>query len=304
MQGEQAKYESNMKSCLMKRIPVSFRLLLVAAVCLTMVSAIRAADAKIPPPAGFPPLASPGIDPATGLPVATPAEDWKDPDWKDPEKVIKQLRYDGLPLGEVANNLRNAFDVLVPHAWQNPNDPSAPMDLQSMPMNIQLRNVTASEIFNAMNLVFETENSPVRWALKMNGTRPTAVLRVVPALLPASAAAPLPPVKPERIVVFVGDLLRNEKPAGGGLGGGSNGGMTIGQLFKTVSEVYRMSYGETKDPIQYHEGAQLLVITGTPDQVSLVQQTLTALRDKVQLERGFQAKTAELKAKTEEPKPR
>lgn len=295
MQGEQAKYESNMKSYLAKQTPVSFRLLLVAAVSLTMVSAIRAGDATTSPPAAPPGLS--GIDPATGLPLATPAEDWKDPNWTDPARVIAELHYDGLPLGEVANNLRheftNAFDVILPAAWQNPNDPSAPMDLQSMLINVQLRNVTASEIFNAMNLVFETQNSPVRWSLKMNGTRPTAVLRVVPALVPPPAAAPNAPAKPTRIVVFVGDLLGDGKLAGG---------MTIGQLLKTVFEVYRMSYGESKDAIQFHEGAQLLVITGTPDQVAFVQDTLRALRDKLQLERKSQAKTAEPKPKTEEPK--
>ena len=38
----------------------------------------------------------------------------------------------------------------------------------------------ASEIFNAMNLVFETTNAHLRWELMMNGHRPTALLRILP----------------------------------------------------------------------------------------------------------------------------
>jgi hypothetical protein len=53
-------------------------------------------------PAAAPP---PAIDPATGLPVAVPQ--WKDADWLEPDKTLPELVYDGIPLGEVAGDLRS-----------------------------------------------------------------------------------------------------------------------------------------------------------------------------------------------------
>ena len=55
---------------------------------------------------------------------------------------------------------------------------------------MRLKNVTASEVFNAMNIVFETENTPLRWELRMNGNRPAAVLYVLPDLLPRVVQEP------------------------------------------------------------------------------------------------------------------
>jgi hypothetical protein len=144
---------------------------------------------------------------------------------------------------------------------------------------MQLRKVTASEVFNAMNLMFETENTPCRWELKLNGSRPTAMLRVLPHLVPPVAPQPPPPA-PTRRVHFVGDLIGDEK----------SGGMTMEQLVKTVSEVYQMSYGQAKGMVQFHKETQLLVFTGSSDQIEFIQGTLSALRMKAQAERKQQQK--------------
>jgi len=221
----------------------------------------------------------PAIDPTTGLPIAMTFEPWKDPDWKDPEKVLPSLNLEGLPLAEVVVNLReqfqNAFDVLLPSKWDDPRDPSISIDPQSVPIKMQLKNVTASEVFNAMNLVFEAENTPLRWKLAMNGNRPTVLLRVIPNLVPARSPQP-PPEQPQRKIFFVGDLLGEEK----------SGGVTIAKLVNTISEVYQMSYGSPKGVIQFHQEAQLLIVTGTVDQISFIQETLAALGQKMQLNKS------------------
>lgn len=233
------------------------------------------------------------VDPATGLPL--PAPPWKDPNWKDPEKVLAEVAYDGLPLTEVAKDLRkqfkDAFDVLIPNSWQNPYNPAATIEPGSFPVKMQLKNVSASEVFNAMNTVFDIENTPLRWELQLNGKRPTAVIRVLPGLVPANQPQP-PPHQPTRMVFFVGDLLSDEK----------SGGMSINQLVTTVSEVYKMSYGSPEGVLQFHKEAQLLIITGEVDQIQFIQQTLNALKQKGLLERRAPPKAAETKTKADAPK--
>ena|ERR1043165_1335911 len=251
------------------RVTVAFRVALIAALIAISPLAAQAGDKKDQP--------SPAVlDPNTGLPVP----EWKDPKWKDPEKVLPEVSYDGVPLGEIAKILRrqfnDEFDVLIPNGWQDAGDSSRTIDPQTISIKMELKNVTASEIFNAMNLVFDTENTPLRWELKLNGRRPTAVLRVLPALVPPVIAQP-PPEPHKRIIYFVGDLLGEEK----------SGGLTMEQLVKTVSEVYEMSYGTPRTPVfQFHKQAQLLILTGTADQISLVTQTISALKQKAQLDRS------------------
>ena len=214
------------------------------------------------------------IDPTTGLPMADPSTRWKDPKWKDPDKVLPEVVYDGVPIGEVARDLRkkfnDAFDIVVPNNWQSPNNPTLVTEPGNTPIRIQLKNVTASEVFNAMNMVFETENTSMLWELKMNGSRPTVLLRVFPG--PFSP----PPEQQMRHIYFVGELLGDEK----------SGGMTMEQLVKTISEVYEMSYGNSQGPIsnhlQFHKEAQLLVATGTQTEIDFIQQTLVALQQRMQ----------------------
>jgi hypothetical protein len=252
--------------------------LALSALALAMAGVVPAADQSSAPPPVTKLTAPTVIDPATGL----PATSWKDAGWKDPDKILPNVFYDGLPLSEVAKNLRDefkdAFDVLIPNGWRDPNNPDSltSFDPQGVPIKLRLKNVTASEVFNGMNLMFESENSPVRWELKMNGNRPTAVLRVLPALVPPVLPEP-PAAKTKRMIYFVGDLLGDEKSSG----------MTMEQVVKTVSEVYQMSYGGTAKPshLQFHKEAQLLIVHGTIDQIDAVQQTLSALRQKAQLGR-------------------
>jgi hypothetical protein len=242
------------------------------------------------------------VDPATGLPITPPQpEPWMDSQWKDPEKKLT-VSYDGLPLSEVAADLRkqfdDAFDIVLPR--------SAPiqvlggieaLDVSGLPIQIRLKDVRASEVFNALNLMFEAETTPLRWELKMNGSRPLALLRARP-----EAAAPLVRTEPpQRKVFFVGDLVTGEK-----------GGMSMEQLVKTVSEIYEMSYGTSHGPgadqLRFHKDAQLVVVTGSVEQISFIADTISALKQKV--EHSAQAPGAsaapdfniEPKAKTDKPK--
>jgi hypothetical protein len=261
-------------------------------------------------PAQKGPGAPPAVDPNTGLPITTtlpgsggglatlqpqPAPQWMDPNWKDPDIVLTNVFYNGLPLIEVARDLRErfkgSFDVLA--------NGNGDFDLRAVMIRLQLKNVTASEVFNAMNLVFENDRTPLRWELKLNGKRPTALLRVLaspkyppPAIIDPTTGLPVPPPVPEpkRMVYFVGDLTGDAK----------SGGMTMEQIVKTVEEIWDMTYHEP-GVVQFHKDAQLLIVSGTPDQIAFVQQTLGALRVKVQLDRE-RHQAAESKPKTDEPK--
>ena len=217
------------------------------------------------------------IDPATGLPVAAPVREWKSSDWNEPAKVLPQVNFDGLPVAEVVRYLReqysNDFDIVIPSTYAPVNSSPAADQEQVDPngqiVNLQLRNVTASEVFHAMNLQFEAQNDPVQWQLVMNGNRPTALLRVVPELLPH---APPPPPAPElkRMVFFVGNLLGDEK----------SGGMTLDQVVQMVEKTYS-DVLQSKPDIHVSKEAQLLIISGTPDQVDFVKQILQGLKQKM-----------------------
>lgn len=221
--------------------------------------------------------APPTFDPATGLPVAAPEPQWIDPSWTDPNIVLTNVSYGGLPLSEVARDLRerfkNYFDILpMPHTFDQ--DWGSDIAIQ-----LQLKNVKASEIFNAMNLVFDNDHTPVRWELKMNGNRPVALLRV----LPEGAPQPLPPqarpAETRRMVFFIGNLLGDEK----------SGGMTMAQIIDTINSVWPTDFGKLEGVIQFHGKAQLIVVNGTREQIDLIQQILAALRQKVDTEHAQQA---------------
>ena len=283
-----------MKTKLPLQIPAVLLILVVAMITACAQPAPTKAPA-VNPVTGLPaPGGVPLIDPTTGLPPA-PAP-WKDPNWPEPAKVLPNVDFpEGLPVTEVVRILRdqfsNDFDVVIPLQY-NPTPTAVgaaakePVDPSSITVKLKLKNVTASEFFNAMNLEFETENTPVRWELIMNGHRPTAVFRFVPALLPSNPVPP-PASEPKPTVYFVGDLMGTEKSAG----------MTMDQIVKTVSEVWRMPYGVPGERIQYHRDAQLLIIKGTIDQTKFVEETLHAMRVKVDLERSWQKWP-----KTDEPK--
>jgi hypothetical protein len=247
----------------------------------------------------------PAMDPVTGLPQP-PSAPWKDPNWKDPDIVLTNVNFvEGLPVGEVARYLReefkNSFDTLLPGNWSDPNRPNESLDPQSFMVRLQLKNVTASEVFNAMNLLFETENTPLRWELKMNGKRPTALLRVLaqpspknpPPVIDPTTGLPMPPPETKRGVYFVGNLLGDEK----------SGGMTMEQLVQTLSEVHQMSFG-SEGGLQFHKQAQLVIVTGTDAEIEFIGNTLTALKQKEELDavRKAQSKSAESRPKSEATK--
>jgi hypothetical protein len=247
------------------------------------------------PVTGLPaPGGAPLIDPITGLPLApaTPAEpQWIDPDWKDPDVVLTNVFYDGLPLAEVARDLRDRFkgyfDIL-PTPLTSDKDWGTETTIR-----LQLKNVRASEVFNAMNLVFENDRTPLRWELKLNGKRPTALLRVLGNILPKfdpTTGLPVPSVETKRMVFFVGDLLGDEK----------SGGMTMDQLIRTISEVHEMSFG-SKAGLQFHKQAQLVIVNGTDEDISFIADILKALEQKVKMDaqRNAQSKPAESKPKSE-----
>jgi hypothetical protein len=220
--------------------------------------------------------ATPAFDPQTGIPIP-PGSDWKDSDWKDPEIVLTNVSYNGLPLSEIARDLRDRFqgqfDLLLPAPNSGGPIRQDDTDWTQISVDIQLRNVTASELFNAMNMLFENNRTPLRWELKVNGHRQIALLHVLVDPAPPSGLPPDSAV--QRRVYFVGNLIGDEK----------SGGMTMEQIINTITDVWKMadSAGGT---IQFHKEAQLLVVTGTPAQIDFMEQTLAALNQKVNLQKS------------------
>jgi len=235
-------------------------------------------------------LVAPGVnahvDASTNQFHQTAEPEWIHPDWSDPGAKLADVSFSGVPITEVANQLRqlftNAFDVIVPGVSQT--EPTLTADPAGINVNVQLKNVTATELFNAMNLAFEAEHTAVRWELTMNGSRPTALLRALPSLTPPLT----PPIEKKPTVYFVGDLV----------GEGDHGTMNMSQLYETVSKVYDMAFGTDKTnasqypsqtEIKFHVPSQLLIVSATPDRVDFVLQTLKALRDKARLDNAQSA---------------
>jgi hypothetical protein len=282
MQGEakQLHGDSNMKSKLTRQVPTG---LTITALMLGLTTMARAGDpqnASTPPTA---PVTTITADPNASLPVPTPTDQWIQPNWTDPGLVLPEVDFDGYPLSDAGNKLRkqfkDAFDMILPGScdWQNPDD-STPISLDpsQVVMKLHLKNVTATEVFNAMNLVFEAESAPLRWELRMNGTRPLALLRVIPALLRHPMGEKEATLPRKRMVFFVGDLV----------GDGKTGGMTMEKLFETVKQVYEAAYGDSGmngDHLKFHQEAQLIIVNATFDKIDFVQHTLAALRDKAHM---------------------
>jgi hypothetical protein len=215
----------------------------------------------------------------------------KGSDWPEPDKIIPQLSYDGLPITEVSASLKelfnDKFDVLLPNGQQDVWSGST--------VTLKLKNVKASEIFNAMNLVFQTGHTPLRWELMMNGQRPTALLHLVQDVDPAATVIdpatgmPLhPPAQEKPMVFFVGDLLGNQE----------TGGMNMNQVIGTVTDVCRSA--NITAQISGHNEAQLIIVRGTEDDRNFVRDTLAALRERVRVdgERKAEAEANEPKPKT------
>ena len=221
------------------------------------------------------PTEPPTIDPATGLP---PEPQWIDPNWSDPGMADGNVSYDGLPLSEVVRQLRRSFKDkfnILPLPQTFGQDWGT-----IVPVSLQLQNVKASEVFNAMNLVFENDRTPIRWELKNStyGGLPYAQLRVLPQAAHwltsrggGGSVVDTPPAPKQRMVYYIGNLVGDEK----------SGGMTMDQLTKTILSVWPTDFGSSDGVIQIHKEAQLLVVNGTADELAFIHQTLKALEEKV-----------------------
>jgi hypothetical protein len=273
---------------------------------LSIVLSMAEASAQQPPQPPQPPQAVP-IDPATGLPLPQPAAvdpttglpldgsppfkdtngvpTWISPSWKDPDKVLDNADFRNLPLTEVARQLqeqivqrtrRDYFDVIFPNnSTMAVNNPGTGLSIVAFDptqiyVDLRLKNVKASEIFSAMNTQFELNRSPLRWELTLNGSRPTAILRIVWALGP-QAPSELPPPPQIRKVFFVGDML-DEYP-------GTNDVDKLGDISSKLNDAWEKT--EIRGgKVQIYPAGQLLIVSGTPDQVDLAEQILHALKDK------------------------
>jgi len=284
-----------MKTISKRKIMNAKSLLLVTIASLLLVTSPAsaqttpaAASAPKPSPApvaevasrtGFP--IAPGVDPNTGLPVTPeidpatglpPEPEWIDANWANPDITLDDISYDGLPLSEVVKYLHDSFkrtfNVL-------PLPTSYDRDWGSITIKLQLKHVKANEIFNAMNLIFENDRTPLRWQLKNSsfGGLPYVQLRVLPQAAqwhaPGEVAATPPPPK-ERMVYYVGNLIGDEK----------SGGLTMDELTKTILSIWPTDFGSSDGVIQFHKDAQLLVVNGTGDQIAFIHQTLKALQEK------------------------
>jgi hypothetical protein len=261
--------------------------ILVWGALLCLAASTTMALAQTPAPANAaatlrPPInanqANASIDPSTGLPTTPSEPEWIDPNWSDPALVLTNVVYDGMPLGVVADHLRETFQKdfdILPMPTTYDKDWGA-----EVLSKLNLRHVKASEVFNAMNLVFENDHTPVRWELKSNPHgRPLVQLRVLPEAAPEKTSA-AKPSETQRMVFFIGNLVGDEKA----------GGMTMDQIIKTITDLWPAEFGKPDGVIQFHKEAQLLVINGTGEEISFVHQTLAALQQKIE---AAQPKTSE-----------
>jgi len=238
-----------------------------------------------------PPAPAPSRAPLPVNAVEPAREPGRPTDWKDPDKVLAQVNYDELPITEVGRNLLDQFggefDILYP------NGPGLPgKNWSDISVMLRLKNVKASEIFNAMNMAFETGNTPLHWDLTMNGHRPTAVLRLIypnnpepTGMIDPSTGLPIarPVVAPDKpMVFFVSDLLGDPKTPG----------MTMEQIVDTVSDVYQTA-NKRPGNIAVHKDAQLLIVRGSDEDFRFIQSILVSLRDKMRLDAQHKAMAGE-----------
>ena len=251
----------------------------IAALSSALSLAVVAADEPQPPAA-----------PANG---PLPRQPMRMEKWAGPDRVIARVEFKDAALGEVASFLgkqfEGAFDVVIPNSSDARLSNKAVADY---PVTLNVRNVTAGEIFNAMSLSFEAAGTPLHWDLVMNGKRPTAVLQILRDPRPAEK-----PKTIERAVFFVGDLIDHE----------TKGGMTIDAIAKTLGELCSdmgqfNSQERNETELSCHKEAELIVAVGSPELVRFVQDALKALRDKARNDR-LRAERRRSLAREDQPSP-
>jgi hypothetical protein len=200
-----------------------------------------------------------------------------------------EIVLEGTPLNEVAWNtakiFKNQFDLILP-----PADP----DLSKMIVQMQLKDVRAIEVFNAMNLYFEVQKLPARWKLTLNGSRPTAILGMEKPQVAAT-----PPAEMEKIgrtVFSIPEILyASVSPLDK---------QTADNLADTIAaaldDLQKPGHAKVNAPggpiIKVHAQAGILVCSGTWEETELVRSTLQALKDTAQ-ERKNTAREIEQRVK-------
>jgi len=213
--------------------------------------------------------------------------------WSNIGPAQPVVSIEGVPVNEVAKSLattfKNQFDLILP-----PEDsPSAAARPQ-----MRLKDVRAAEIFNAMNLYFQANKIPAQWTLMLNGNRPTAVLAVLHLAKPPGDAAPTGETERKRSVFSIADIFYVP------------GEPSIPVNSQWLTDVIVMVLRDTQEPghpavnapggpnIQIHQGAGLLVFTGTVEETELVRSTLEALKQNALTDAKRKAET-EQRAKYE-----
>jgi hypothetical protein len=230
---------------------------------------------SLDPATGLP--MAPKLDPATGLP---PEPQWIDTNWSDPAIVLTNVWFEGMPISEVVNQLNYDFKQTLNIL---PLPKTFGRDWDHELVQLHLKNVKASQIFNAMNLVFENDRTPLRWELRNSansagGGLSYVQLRVLPDAAgwhPSGESFTPPPASTQRAVYYVGNLIGDEKA----------GGLSMDQITKTILDIWPSDFGKPDGVIQFHKDAQLLVINGTDQEIEFVHQTLAALQKKAEAAR-------------------
>jgi hypothetical protein len=177
------------------------------------------------------------------------------------EPVLAAIAFDGLPLSEVVkvvhSKFHGEFDVIVPDSDD------------SIAIRLSLRNVTYSEIFDAMNQLFTAQQTPFFWSFMQNGSRPTFTL------MPRSSPNPTPEEERTHMVVYVGNSTTPDWPAEKMAELLSK--IVLGEDFGTLAGSDRSG---PKFSVNLHKSAEILVLSGSKKQVQFAFEALEAIREK------------------------
>ena len=180
-----------------------------------------------------------------------------------------------LPLNEIAKKIvlqfKNQFDLILPSDF----DPATIM------VKLELKNVNAIEIFNAMNMYFDTGNIPAHWKLTLNGSRPTAILEI--KKLPVTPAPPSVEPARKHTVFSIAELLYMDNQPD------KRAAWITAQVSGVLYDIQKPGHPPANESmpgglltqgtaIQIHKEAGLLVFTGTAEESELVHSTLEALK--------------------------